>query len=193
MKTSIKYLAIFAAILFTGCSKDNDQENSELQTLWVNGYTVDTPNSEKQANMVTFLFFPANNGEVYKTKNQKLSSSTYYDYIKNEEDEIYKMLIDGGKAYLEDGTAVAPVAKITDSNHLTGKQVELSIPTGKYYVYAFYYERGTHRSYWNKYAAKYYTLENSNNPRTLTVVIPSDFTQIGLIPWCNWEDKIYEF
>ncbi len=188
MKKQITLLLLL--LLFTNC-KNDELEKSE-QSLWLNGYALST-NGDKVSDVIRFLFFPADNGEEYITSNNKLNTSSYYEYTHIDEDPIYARLIDERKIQRKDGAVISPVGDFTDLNKLTSSQLEVTLPIGKYFVVAFCSERGTNRDYWNKYATRYYNLESRSSPQALTVVIPPDFTQCGNIPWLNWQDKPYDF
>lgn len=188
----MKKIILIAAVLLTvaGCGTEPKEKTS--QEMWINGYTMETSLSSKVAGGVRFLFFDANNGEQFQTTNTKFAGN-YYEYTQLAEDPIYTRLIDEEKIALIDGTVVSPVAAFTDSYNLNQKQLEVTLPIGRYYVVSFRSIRGAKRNLWNKYAAKYYDLEARYNPQVLTVVIPGDLTQYGCIPWVNWADTMYDF
>lgn len=92
---------------------------------------------------------------------------------------------------LKSGKTVKPIGDYTTFNKDGYKEVKL--PVGKYFVVAFYYDRGYRRDYWNKYATTYYTLNSSYNPQVLNVVIPGFYDRCGAIDWINWADSPVEF
>ena len=95
------------------------------------------------------------------------------------------MLIDESRLLLKDGSTNSPIYEVESSKDETK---EITVPVGKYFVVAFYYERGYRRDFWNKYTTQMYELKSRYNPQTLTVVIPINYTQYGRIDWRNWEN-----
>lgn len=181
-------LMLCLVALITGCSdKEDDNSNKSEQELWLNGYTTtsSSDHADKEANKIRFLFFKADQVINFDGKTLNTGFDSYYEYTKLQEDPIYTKLIDEGKLLLKDGSTILPTF---DTQTSTNKTKEVVLPVGKYFVVAFYYERGYRRDFWNKYATKFYELESRYNPQTLTVVIPVDYTQYGCINWRNWED-----
>lgn len=186
MRNVLVMLSLIA--LITGCSgKEDDYSDKSEQELWLNGYTTtsSSTNADKEANIIRFLFFNADKATNFNGKSISTGFDTYYEYTKLPEDPIYTKLIDEGKLLLKDGSTIAP---ILDTKTLSDKTNEIVLPVGKYFVVAFYYERGYRRDFWNKYTTQIYNLESRYNPQTLTVVIPVDYTQYGCIGWRNWQD-----
>lgn len=181
-------LMLCLVALITGCSdKEDDYSNKSEQELWLNGYTTTSSSvqADKESNIIRFLFFKAGEVANFDGKSFNTGFDSYYEYTQLTEDAVYTKLIDEGKLLLKDGSAISP---ILDTQTSSKKTKEIVLPVGKYFVVAFYYERGYRRDFWNKYATKFYELESRYNPQTLTVVIPVDYTKYGCISWRNWED-----
>lgn len=175
-------LFIFILLGFIGCSKSGG-DSDDRQELWLDGYSA--RNGNKETATLRFLFFPAGNGEKYKTQSYSSPATlSYYEYLQLEEDETYALLTDQGSLYNEDGVIVKAAYSCTA---FSGKVSEYKLLPGKYFVVAFY-SRATDRNIWNKYATCEYVLEKRYNPHYLTCVIPVDYSVYGSIPWRNWED-----
>jgi len=188
------FTLLLLAVLFAGCSSDDDDgTNKKDQELWLNGYitTSSASNSDKEADKIRFLFFDSDKASSFAGQAYNTGIDSYNEYTQLSEDPIYTKLIDEGKLLLSDGSTIIPVLDKTTSSD--GKTLEVILPVGKYFVVAFYYERGYRRDYWNKYATTYYTLESRYNPQSLTVVIPGYYNQCGSIPWIKWSDAPVEF
>jgi hypothetical protein len=190
-----KLLLFFMLIpLFISCSdKEDDYSQKKEQELWLNGYTQWVSKGDVEPNVIRFLFFSANNNEEFEIKNYPSGATSYYEYTKLEEDAIYTQLLEKGELKLKSGESVKSIGDFKDFYSVDKKQLEVKLPVGKYFVVAFYYDRGVRRDYWNKYATTYYTLESRYNPQSLTVVIPGYYNQCGSIPWINWSDAPIEF
>nr|DAL48470.1 MAG TPA_asm: PLAT/LH2 and C2-like Ca2+-binding lipoprotein [Caudoviricetes sp.] len=181
-------LMLCLVALITGCSgKEDDYSNKSEQELWLNGYTTTSSSvhADKESNIIRFLFFKAGEVTNFDGKSFDTGFDSYYEYTQLTEDAIYTKLIDEGKLLLKDGSIISPLLDIQTSPK---KTKEVVLPVGKYFVVAFYYDRGYRRDFWNKYATKFYELESRYNPQALTVVIPVDYTKYGCINWRNWED-----
>lgn len=181
-------LMLCLVALITGCSgKEDDYSNKSEQELWLNGYTTTSSSvhADKESNIIRFLFFKAGEVTNFDGKSFDTGFDSYYEYTQLTEDAIYTKLIDEGKLLLKDGSIISP---LLDTQTSPKKTKEVVLPVGKYFVVAFYYERGYRRDFWNKYATKFYELESRYNPQALTVVIPVDYTKYGCISWRNWED-----
>lgn len=159
--------------------------------MWLNGYTQWVSGGEVKSDIVRFLFFSANNNEEFEINNYPSGVTEYYEYIKLEEDKTYTQLLDKGELNLKSGKIVKLVLDTSTSSN--GKTKEITLPVGKYFVVAFYYERGYRRDFWNKYATTYYILESGYNPKTLDVVIPDYYNQCGSIDWTKWAYSPVEF
>jgi len=167
------------AFIFFGCGKNDDYSKKDKQELWLDGYTGFYGRYERDR--LCFLFFSANNGEEYITKSYVLDKElSYYEYTKLAEDDIYARLIDEESIQKKDGTIVKAKYSFLSK---TEKTVEVVLPVGKYFVVAFYPDRGYRRDYWNKYATLNYTLESRYNPQSLTCAIPLDYSKYGCITW----------
>lgn len=176
------------AILVVGCStKEDDYSNKTQQEVWINGYTTTSSSeyADKQTNIIRFLFFDPDKASTFDGKTFNTSFDSYYQYTKLQEDPIYTMLIDESRLLLKDGSTISPIYEVESSKDETK---EITLPVGKYFVVAFYYERGYRRDFWNKYTTQMYELKSRYNPQTLTVVIPINYTQYGRIDWRNWEN-----
>lgn len=176
------------AIFIAGCSdKESDYSDKTQQEIWINGYTTTSSsvNSDKETNIIRFLFFDSEKASTFDGQTFNTGFDSYYQYTQLQEDPIYTMLIDESRLLLKDGSTISPIYEIESSKDETK---EITLPVGKYFIVAFYYDRGFRRDFWNKYATKLYSLEGRYNPQTLTVVIPVDYTQYGRIDWRNWED-----
>lgn len=185
-----KLLLPFLLILtFIGCSdKEEDYSNKKEQELWINGYTTNSShsNSDVSLDRIRFLFFKGEVVDAFQGKSFSTGVDSYYEYTQLSEDPIYTKLVDEGKLLLKDGTTLTPIL-----DKITSKSVdknEIILPVGKYFVVAYYYDRGYRRDYWNKYSTTIYNLESSYNAGFLTVVIPVDYTKYGNIGWRNWHD-----
>lgn len=184
-----QFILLLFFIPFIGCSdKEEDYSNKKEQELWLDGYTTTSSsiNADKKANIIRFLFFKEDQAINFEGKNYKTGFDSYYEYTQLTEDAIYTRLLDKGELLLKDGRSIKPLLDTQTSSN--GKTKEIVLPVGKYFVVAFYYDRGARRDYWNKYATKIYDLESRYNPQALTVVIPVDYTQYGKIDWRNWQD-----
>lgn len=176
------------AILVVGCStKEDDYSNKTQQEVWINGYTTTSSSeyADKQTNIIRFLFFDPDKASTFDGKTFNTGFDSYYQYTKLQEDPIYTMLIDESRLLLKDGSTISPIYEVESFKDETK---EITLPVGKYFVVAFYYERGYRRDFWNKYTTQMYELKSRYNPQTLTVVIPINYTQYGRIDWRNWEN-----
>lgn len=189
MKKIMLLTAAIVALAFSACSKDDETDSFE-QKIWLNGYELATSNGDKEEAAITFLFFPENKGKEYSITTIKSNAHNLYEYTKLPEDETYTLLLEKQQIRLKDGTLVNATHQFTTFKEET---LEESIPVGRYFVVALYYDRDVRRIYWNKYACKYYDAISRYNPITLTATIPADITQYGCIPWINWEDAPYDF
>lgn len=184
MRNVLFLLAIIT--LFVACSEDNSLNNN--QKIWIDGYTVQFPNSyKKESAQLKFLFFPENKGKKYNVKSIPSHTKEWYEYIKLPDDTTYRMLVDENCIKLTDGTKVKAINYFLSTKK---KTKEIEMPIGRYFVVAI---RGDNDIYRNKYSCKYYEVISRYNPITLTATIPGDLTHYGMVPWINWEDKPYDF
>lgn len=71
---------IMTALIVVGCSK-SDEEKSDIQEIWLNGYKALTPESDYENISTTFLLFKADNNEEFDVKKQTFSGNIL-DYQK---------------------------------------------------------------------------------------------------------------
>ena len=80
---------IMTALIVVGCSK-SDEEKSDIQEIWLNGYKALTPESDYENISTTFLLFKADNNEEFDVKKQTFSGNIL-DYQKIQ-DETWNLL-----------------------------------------------------------------------------------------------------
>ncbi|MFV0555019.1 MAG: hypothetical protein ACK5LR_10005 [Mangrovibacterium sp.] len=174
--------ALAVLCIFFACSEDVDYSNKKEQELWVDGRvkTSSSVHADSKLSYLTILFFDVEVSNNFGGENYQTGFDTYYLYTHLSEDPIYSKLIDDNRLLFNDGSTAKPLFIIsTDDDEIT----QVTLPVGEYFVVAFYFMRGTDRSYWNKYATRIYSLESRYNPQYLSVVLPVDFTQYGRIDW----------
>lgn len=191
MNKTFLLLMVFLAS-FSGCGKDEDGSGKAEQEIWIGGYTALSNDLSYKWNSVEFLFFEANNGEVFKEERHSFNG-TISDY-QSITDDIFNSLCDG-YATLKDGTKIRAVkSKLTSI--LSDKYESIHLPVGRYYVVAIYQgnKDGYLWLYSNKYTGKYYEVKSQYNPPVLDVVFPCDKSRYGFIDWVSSTDKFdYEF
>lgn len=95
---------IMTALIVVGCSK-SDEEKSDIQEIWLNGYKALTPESDYENISTTFLLFKADNNEEFDVKKQTFSGNIL-DYQKIQ-DETWNLL-SKSKIKKKDGMAWMP-------------------------------------------------------------------------------------
>ena len=93
---------IMTALIVVGCSK-SDEEKSDIQEIWLNGYKALTPESDYENISTTFLLFKADNNEEFDVKKQTFSGNIL-DYQKIQ-DETWNLL-SKSKIKKKDGSIV---------------------------------------------------------------------------------------
>jgi len=171
-------LTLLACIVFTGCSKDSD--GIDEQEIILSGYRMDKDGS-MEADVFRFVFFPYSNIS-YATSKNPTRCSTYEDYIRLEEDDIYTGLIDKNQfpgINSQEGEVVpAPLVFIDDQTIKNGS-MQIKLPVGRYSVFAFRHERGTDKRIWNKYGSAELNLTSGNEPLNVKCILPVDYTFFG--------------
>ena len=176
--------------LLVGCTKEDDAKKE--QEIWVKGYTAFLPTSTYESASVEFLFFNADNEEVFKV-DSKIFDGEIYEY-QSIEDETFSLL-SNGKLSMTDGTIVEAY-KIVRASQLSDAYTNLILPIGRYYICAIY--QGRTDGYWclysKKYAGMYFDVKSKYNPIDISVVFPCDLHRYGHIEWCKWGDSFsYDF
>ena len=176
--------------LFARCTKEDDA-NKE-QEIWVKGYTAFSPTSTYENASVEFLFFNADNGEVFNV-DSKIFDGEIYEY-QSVEDETFSLL-KNGKLSTTNGTVVEAY-KIAIASQLSDTYTKIILPIGRYYICAIY--QGRTDGYWclysKKYTGMYFDVTPQSNPIDISVVFPCDLHRYGYIEWCKWGESFdYDF
>jgi hypothetical protein len=180
-------LLTFSLLALAGCGKSDDSDKKTEQELWLDGYIGQYGDKDPEA--ISFLFFPAGNGEKYITEAHQLPGElSYYEYLQLQEDPIYTRLIDKQSIERTDGVIVKATHVVTDYNILSAETTSTTLPVGKYFIVALRFERGYDRHIWNKYTTLEYNLEPRYNPQALSCVISVDFSTYGCVPWRQWNE-----
>lgn len=178
------------ALIVVGCSK-SDEEKSDIQEIWLNGYKALTPESDYENISTTFLLFKADNNEEFDVKKQTFSGNIL-DYQKIQ-DETWDLL-SKSKIKKKDGSIVDATYSIFASS-IKATYTSAKVKIGKYFMVAIYSDSktGYHWLYSNKYACQYVDIPYRYNPWDYSVVFPCDLHNYGKIEWVSWNQTPYPY
>ena len=181
---------IMTALIVVGCSK-SDEEKSDIQEIWPNGYKALTPESDYENISTTFLLFKADNNEEFDVKKQTFSGNIL-DYQKIQ-DETWNLL-SKSKIKKKDGSIVDATYSIFASS-IKETYTSAKVKIGKYFMVAIYSDSktGYHWLYSNKYACQYVDIPYRYNPWDYSVVFPCDLHNYGKIEWVSWNQTPYPY
>ena len=121
---------IMTALIVVGCSK-SDEEKSDIQEIWLNGYKALTPESDYENISTTFLLFKADNNEEFDVKKQTFSGNIL-DYQKIQ-DETWNLL-SKSKIKKKDGSIVDATYSIFASS-IKETYTSAKVKIGKYWFF----------------------------------------------------------